>query len=494
MQHTSQLSGYLERQGLVERTRCVEGGMYRGIYTQRRFRAGEDILRQGPMARVLEPKGKGERCDECLRPGQRLQRCAGCRRAWYCGVGCQRRAWTRDHGRVCRGRSRETMGAEEGENEEGELVRQTVLALRRENTEEGWEEGVNKEAFLRLDPHWTNQGARDLASARQIAQWVLGYQRKEKGESTGDKGLPNSDLREEEEEIMGHVFRLRSSAFAPTDLQCFPYRAMASYPVGGALLNHSCRPNGVALWDGGKNQVVRIMEDLEPGEEVTLSYVDPCLDRLERREALESRYHFVCQCPRCLEEEEEEEEEEKEGKRPVGLTRPEMQAISELISGDKELLEGLYRTWTEGQFEEWRRGMRIRVQVKGRARRIPEWIGGFERALDGGRWREGLMYGLLLTLIYLLTYPRRHPMVVLQWLMVAKCAAQVEREEGPVKGRGGGGVGGGGVMGLAWYALDLVRSTLDMSFCADDPEREDLVRQVQELTEDLEKLSCQAAS
>ncbi|RKP13857.1 hypothetical protein BJ684DRAFT_15780 [Piptocephalis cylindrospora] len=487
MTTTSQLHRYLKVLGLEEKTLQVGEGTYRGIYATRPFRAGEDVFPKGeqqqPMASVLCHEERQERCGECLRLGNdSLQRCGGCRQVWYCGVGCQRRAWKEHHGVMCRGPLAELEMSGPSKTE-GELVRRTMLALERPDDSRREWPGLEKEAFLRLDTHWEAQGSQERTEARALARWIMATRALGSSSTMGTTGSS-----EEEEEIMGHVFRLRSSAFAPADLQCFPYAAMSSYPARGALLNHSCRPTSVALWDGGNGQVVRVMEDMEVGEEMTLSYVDPCLNGPDRRKALGLQYHFTCECSRCL--------EEKEGETGVNgngaLTKKGIQEMSEMISKDDDLLNGLYMVWSREHFEDWRRETVQRVCRISRgegsevlflvSRWVPGWTREFERALDDSEWEVALTYALLLLLIYLLIYPRRHPIVLLQWLTVCKCATQMARGMGREYDRGK-------ILSLALRSLHLVQSSLPISLCEADPEVRELRRQVQGLAEDLDDLS-----
>lgn len=86
-------------------------------------------------------------------------------------------------------------------------------------------------------------------------------------------------------------------------------------------MNHSCRPNCVVRYPGikarksihGQDETgvriahemvanVVLLENVSKGDELTQSYVDDQLSLEDRRRALED-YGFVCECPRCLEEE-----------------------------------------------------------------------------------------------------------------------------------------------------------------------------------------------
>ena len=69
------------------------------------------------------------------------------------------------------------------------------------------------------------------------------------------------------------------------------------YPKG-AILNHSCDPNVILLYEEGK-QVIRAIKALETGEELFHSYTDLCKPTYLRRQHLQNTYGFICNCERC---------------------------------------------------------------------------------------------------------------------------------------------------------------------------------------------------
>uniref|UniRef100_G3VS87 Protein-lysine N-trimethyltransferase SMYD5 n=1 Tax=Sarcophilus harrisii TaxID=9305 RepID=G3VS87_SARHA len=89
--------------------------------------------------------------------------------------------------------------------------------------------------------------------------------------------------------------------------------------------NHSCVPNAETSFPENNFLLhVTALEDIKPGEEICISYLDCCQrerSRYSRHKILRENYLFVCSCPKCLAEaedpsvtsDEEEEEEEEEG-------------------------------------------------------------------------------------------------------------------------------------------------------------------------------------
>ena len=66
----------------------------------------------------------------------------------------------------------------------------------------------------------------------------------------------------------------------------------------GSLVNHSCRPNCVAVFDGTE-LTIHVTEEIQPKEELTISYTELMLPSVKRKEELKRQYFFDCHCVRC---------------------------------------------------------------------------------------------------------------------------------------------------------------------------------------------------
>ncbi|XP_033488322.1 protein-lysine N-trimethyltransferase SMYD5 [Epinephelus lanceolatus] len=86
--------------------------------------------------------------------------------------------------------------------------------------------------------------------------------------------------------------------------------------------NHSCIPNAEASFpDNNFLLQLSALSDINPGEEICISYLDCCQrdrSRHSRHKILRENYLFVCSCPKCISQMDEldvtsEEEEEEEG-------------------------------------------------------------------------------------------------------------------------------------------------------------------------------------
>lgn len=92
-------------------------------------------------------------------------------------------------------------------------------------------------------------------------------------------------------------------------------------------INHSCVPN-CEIQFPQSNHVLQVtaLQRINPGEEITISYLDECVlcrSRHSRQKILKENYMFVCQCEKCLaesdqadktssEEEDDEDDEDDE--------------------------------------------------------------------------------------------------------------------------------------------------------------------------------------
>ncbi|PWV08307.1 hypothetical protein C3747_91g55 [Trypanosoma cruzi] len=77
-------------------------------------------------------------------------------------------------------------------------------------------------------------------------------------------------------------------------------RGQGVYTVG-CLFNHSCEPNLQVVYSESGDETLSVvaLRDIEPGEELCISYIDESLSYPERQQELYEHYLFFCQCPKC---------------------------------------------------------------------------------------------------------------------------------------------------------------------------------------------------
>ncbi|KAF9349088.1 SET and MYND domain-containing protein 3 [Mortierella sp. AD094] len=92
--------------------------------------------------------------------------------------------------------------------------------------------------------------------------------------------------------------KLNSYGFAITNLQTTSTVGLALYVQCIPFMNHSCVPNCVYTFKGSRMEC-RVIRDIQPGEELTISYIDQIDTTKERQKQLNAQYHFTCDCPLC---------------------------------------------------------------------------------------------------------------------------------------------------------------------------------------------------
>lgn len=98
-------------------------------------------------------------------------------------------------------------------------------------------------------------------------------------------------------EIAENFAKLACNAHTICDSELRPL-GTGLYPVL-SIINHSCLPNSVLVFDG-KTAVVRAVQPLPKGTEVLISYIEIAGSTMTRQKALKEQYYFTCTCPRCI--------------------------------------------------------------------------------------------------------------------------------------------------------------------------------------------------
>ncbi|KAK2014798.1 SET domain-containing protein [Colletotrichum eremochloae] len=82
--------------------------------------------------------------------------------------------------------------------------------------------------------------------------------------------------------------------------------------VNTSRMNHDCRPN-VDYWFDPRTLTQRTvaLRDIIPGEELTLSYINPMQSREDRRERLHNTWGFHCSCHHCMQDRLKTEESDR---------------------------------------------------------------------------------------------------------------------------------------------------------------------------------------
>ncbi|XP_030853823.1 histone-lysine N-methyltransferase SMYD3-like [Strongylocentrotus purpuratus] len=248
------------------------------------FARGHCILEDLPYAYTLHDNKKGLFCDFCLKQCSTLKKCTRCNYVSYCNKSCQQEDWARCHKQDCK----------------------TLKRLH----------PMPYPYLVQLHYHIFQKQRRSPPCTQDDEDCfptIIDHL-----ESHHDK---LSDTRRDEFEtlliVLKHIYNWAGDVLPePSSLLkifgatlCNGFSIMDDDLIGiadgiylrASMLNHSCDPNCVVVFDGRKLQL-RAIKDVREGEECTISYVDVSEPAKERQAELKERYHFTCKCVKCIEE------------------------------------------------------------------------------------------------------------------------------------------------------------------------------------------------
>jgi hypothetical protein len=108
---------------------------------------------------------------------------------------------------------------------------------------------------------------------------------------------------------MNTLARVRINALTVVNC-CDGKRSGLGMYCAAAMMNHDCDPSA-GVWFDRENEsllVVRALRPLEPGEEVTIAYIERSFPHLKRQSLLSRSFQFDCKCGRCIKESSHEPE------------------------------------------------------------------------------------------------------------------------------------------------------------------------------------------
>lgn len=263
------------------------------------MRRGDVAMRAPGLAVILHEQCRGRRCDWCFVASQLDAsakpplRCGRCKAVFYCGRACQEADWKAGHKVECAARGvLEQLLAARGLPGH-DALKDAMLAGRCTRAAASDRTGMVESGALsdleslecRLAPSEREQLEHIAAALAECEPRLL---------PSGREGASAADA-------FYALCRFRNNNFAIVDDLLIPIGA-GCFPKGAAL-NHACVPNcvlGYELQQGvAPRQVLRAMEDVAEGDELTHSYVDMALPTWERRAQLREGYGFDCACSSC---------------------------------------------------------------------------------------------------------------------------------------------------------------------------------------------------
>ncbi|KAI6014668.1 hypothetical protein EDC04DRAFT_2578659 [Pisolithus marmoratus] len=228
------------------------------------------------LAQIVVGAEKGRRCDYCLISAEdRLRRCTGCASYWYCDVQCQRSHWP-THKKYCSNFPRYTSSPA----------------------------FTQLQAYQKLDAVLLTHLLAEFSAGDPSSKEALAtFSSLLPGPVSGALCPPTCPLATSHKpSISASELYKRSGNNNFAIHSHFTTIAHGIFPLASRLFNHSCLPNAFPKYTFDRGRQVRMsvvaMRDIEAGEEICISYVDPAL--LDTRQQIfQFTYGFTCICPSC---------------------------------------------------------------------------------------------------------------------------------------------------------------------------------------------------
>uniref|UniRef100_A0A3Q3XE63 [histone H3]-lysine(4) N-trimethyltransferase n=1 Tax=Mola mola TaxID=94237 RepID=A0A3Q3XE63_MOLML len=252
-------------------------GKGRGLRVTRPFQVGELLFSSQAYSHVLSVKERGCYCESCFTRKEGLARCGKCKKAFYCNVKCQKGDWAM-HKLECSAMT--AFGENWCPSDMSRLVAR-ILAKKKVQMERSASERI-----LLIGEMQSHLEDMDNEKREMLEADVAGLHR------FYSKHLEIPDHKD----LLTLFSQVACNGFTVEDEE-LSHVGTAVYP-DVALINHSCLPSVIVTYDGTSADV-RAVQDMNPGDEVLISYIDLLYPTDDRNSRLRDNYYFTCQCQEC---------------------------------------------------------------------------------------------------------------------------------------------------------------------------------------------------
>ncbi|XP_040919974.1 N-lysine methyltransferase SMYD2-B [Toxotes jaculatrix] len=252
-------------------------GKGRGLRVTRPFKVGELLFSSPAYSYVLSVKERGSYCEFCFTGKEKLARCGKCKKAFYCNVKCQKGDWAM-HKLECSAMT--VFGENWCPSETSRLVAR-ILAKKKLQKERSMSEKILLIGEVQSHVQDVDNEKREMNEA-DIAGLHRFY----------SKHLELPDHKD----LLTLFSQVACNGFTIEDAE-LSHMGTAIYP-DVALMNHSCLPSVIVTYNGTSAEV-RAVQDMKPGDEVLISYIDLLYPTDDRNNRLRESYYFTCDCQEC---------------------------------------------------------------------------------------------------------------------------------------------------------------------------------------------------
>lgn len=245
------------------------------------IKKGTTILTAKPFAYVLCSKYKNVRCDYCFKSGK-LFRCSACQYVYYCNQSCQQMSWPM-HSKEC---ARLKKFSPWGISNVARLMARIIIKLNQGGDEErGYYNETSYRKFKDLMSHCSEIKKDEKKMEHFVCLCNVLHKFLE------DMPIPSTA------ELLGIYGRITINSFSIFNLDM---NIGVGIYLGPSILDHSCKPNAVATFEG-TTITVKAIEDLPSLDlsQIRIPYIDVIKTTRDRRAELQSSYYFWCDCEKC---------------------------------------------------------------------------------------------------------------------------------------------------------------------------------------------------
>jgi len=263
------------------------------------FTKGVEVLRCTPFSYTVRGDILPNVCDFCLQTtfenagsSFNVKKCTGCKKLYYCGKNCLKKAWKSYHSKEC-GFLKDVSEEDLEDLDMERMIVRTILRLQNDG----------KEVFDEL-PNGKRRYFKDLMSHKEDIENDT-TTLKEFGETYSILQTWMKDHLPSKSEVLEIYGKIKVNAHVISDT-C-PFDLGPGLFLGISAIDHSCAPNAVYI-SHGKNLIVRtIAEKIEDFSDIRLSYYRDLRHTTEvRRQSLLQTHYFLCECSNCMDVEKNE--------------------------------------------------------------------------------------------------------------------------------------------------------------------------------------------